>query len=215
MVPPSLAFIAAAPSRQRDEPSDPDRRPAVVSRRAVFLDRDGVLNAAVVRDGVPVPPRSPAEFRVLPGVPEACAALRRSGWVLVVVTNQPDIARGSTDTARVDELNARLRAEVAVDDVVVCPHDDADGCSCRKPRDGMLRDAAGRWDIDLSASFMVGDRWRDIEAGRRAGCRTILIDRAYDERLRTAPDYTVHELPEALPIVLRAGENPPVTSRGS
>lgn len=176
-----------------------------MSRRAVFLDRDGVLNAALLRDGVPVPPRSPAEFHVLPGVPEACAALRREGWVLVVVTNQPDIARGVVDAAEVEKLNARLRAEVPLDDVVVCPHDDRDGCSCRKPRDGMLRDAAGRWDIDLAGSYMVGDRWRDIEAGRRAGCRTILIDREYDEGRRPSPDHTVHELPEVLSIVLGAG----------
>lgn len=175
-----------------------------MSRFAVFLDRDGVLNAAPVRDGAPVPPRSPAEFRVLPGVPEACAVLRRSGWLLVVVSNQPDIARGLVGADQVEELNARLRAEVPIDDVVVCPHDDRDGCSCRKPGDGMLRDAARRWNIDLAGSFMVGDRWRDIEAGRRAGCRTILIDRAYDER-RASPDYTVHELPEALPIVLSSG----------
>lgn len=177
-----------------------------MSRRAVFLDRDGVLNAALVRGGVPVPPSSPAEFRLLPGVPEACAALRRSGWVLVVVSNQPDIARGHAGAAQVEEINARLRAEVPLDDIIVCPHDDGDGCSCRKPNDGMLREGARRWDVELSRSFMVGDRWRDIEAGRRAGCRTILVDRDYGERRGPAPDYVVHELPEVLPIVLGAGD---------
>lgn len=175
---------------------------ASVSRRAVFLDRDGVLNATGLRDGVPVPPRSLDDFRLLSGVPESCASLRRAGWVLVVVSNQPDIARGTADAAEVERINARLRAEVPLDDIFICPHDDQDGCSCRKPGDGMLREAAQRWDIELSASFMVGDRWRDIEAGRRAGCRTILVDRGYDERRDPASDYVVHDLAEVLPIVL-------------
>lgn len=174
-----------------------------MSHRGVFLDRDGVLNATFDQGGVPVPPRTLAEFRVPNGVPEACAALRRSGWVLVVVSNQPDIARGRVAAALVEEINAQLRAEVPLDDIIVCPHDDRDACACRKPGDGMLREGARRWDIDLSRSFMVGDRWRDIEAGRRAGCRTILIDRGYEER-STSPDYVVHELPDVLPIVLGA-----------
>ncbi len=180
-----------------------------MSHRGVFLDRDGVLNVALVRDGVPVPPRSAADFQVLPGVADACAALRRSGWVLVVVSNQPDIARGHAEPARVEEINARLRAEVALDDVIVCPHDDGDGCACRKPKDGMLREGARRWGIDLSGSFMVGDRWRDIEAGRRAGCRTILVDRGYAERPGPTPDYVVRELSEAVPIVLGVRDDGP------
>lgn len=174
-----------------------------VSRRAVFLDRDGVLNAAFVRDGVPTPPRSIDEFRILDGVPETCAALREAGWLLVVVTNQPDIARGRIGVAQVSEINARLRSEVDLDEVVVCPHDEKDGCLCRKPGDGMLRDAARRWDVSLTRSFMVGDRWRDIGAGRRAGCRTILIDRGYDEVCFERPDFVVRDLPEVLPIVLQ------------
>lgn len=173
-----------------------------MSRRAVFLDRDGVLNAAYVRDGVPIPPRSIDEFRVLDGVPEACAALREAGWLLVVVSNQPDIARGQTGAAQVAEINARLRASVSLDEVIICPHEEKDGCTCRKPRDGMLRDAARRWDISLPHSFMVGDRWRDIGAGRRAGCRTILVDRDYEEGCVEQPDYVVRDLPDVLPIVL-------------
>lgn len=175
-----------------------------MSRRAVFLDRDGVLNATEVRDGVPVAPRSLEEFRVLDGVPEACAALRKAGWVLVVVSNQPDIARGKVEAAQVAEMNAHLRAEVPLDDVIICPHDNKDACLCRKPGDGMLRDAARRWNISLADSFMVGDRWRDIEAGRRAGCQTIFVNRGYDETRPESPDYVVGGLPDVLPIVLSA-----------
>jgi D-glycero-D-manno-heptose 1,7-bisphosphate phosphatase len=172
-----------------------------MARRAVFLDRDGVLNAAVVRDGLPYPPRSVEEVEILPGVEAACARLRGAGFDLVVVTNQPDIARGTQTLEAVRRINDALLAALPLDEVVICPHDDADGCDCRKPKPGMLIAAAERRAIDLSASFMVGDRWRDVEAGIRAGCRTLLIDRGYDER-SVQPDVSVDDLGEAAVWIL-------------
>jgi D-glycero-D-manno-heptose 1,7-bisphosphate phosphatase len=176
-----------------------------VGRRAVFLDRDGVLIAAVVRDGVPRPPGDVDEVEVLPGVAEACTRLRTAGFELVVVTNQPDIARGTQTKEAVRRVNDVLLMTLPLDEFVVCPHDDADGCACRKPKPGMLVDAAQRRGIDLDASFMVGDRWRDVEAGLRAGCRTVFVDRGYDER-SVQPDASVSDLGEAAVWILETDE---------
>ncbi len=171
-------------------------------RRAVFLDRDGVLNRAEVRGGHPFPPASAEEVVVLAGVPEACRRLADAGWLLVVVTNQPDIARGTATRSDVDAINAVVLAGLPISEVVVCPHDDGDGCDCRKPRPGMLLELAERENIDLGASVMIGDRWRDVEAGRSAGVRTIFVDHGYSEELRSAPDHTVTSLGEAAALLL-------------
>jgi D-glycero-D-manno-heptose 1,7-bisphosphate phosphatase len=176
-----------------------------LGRRAVFLDRDGVLDAALVRDGVPRPPGDVDEVEVLPGVEEACSRLRTAGFDLIVVTNQPDIARGTQTPEAVRRINEALLAVLPLDEIVVCPHDDADGCTCRKPKPGMLVEAAQRRGIDLSTSFMVGDRWRDVEAGVRAGCRTVYVDRGYHER-SVQPDVSVSDLGEAAVWILETDE---------
>jgi len=170
--------------------------------RAVFLDRDGVINRAIVRDGKPYPPSGPAEFEVLPGVVEACNALRTAGFVLIVVTNQPDVARGTQRREVTEAINDMLRAQVPIDDIWVCYHDELDGCSCRKPRPGLLMQAASKWGIDLAGSFMVGDRWKDIEAGRCAGCTTVLIDYGYIEPHLSVADHHAHSLSEAAEWIL-------------
>jgi D-glycero-D-manno-heptose 1,7-bisphosphate phosphatase len=170
-------------------------------RKAVFLDRDGVLNRAAVRDGCPYPPASLADLEILPGVIGGCMALRNAGFRLIMVTNQPDIARGTQSSRGVDEINEVLKRELQLDDVRVCPHDDADRCACRKPAPGLLLDAARDYDIDLGQSFMVGDRWRDVEAGRQAGVRTVLIDYQYRERQARA-DRVVQNLSEAADWIL-------------
>jgi histidinol-phosphate phosphatase family protein len=172
--------------------------------RAVFLDRDGVLNEARVVDGRPFPPETVDEVVRPTGVDDACRRLHDAGWLLVVVTNQPDIARGQRTRAEVDEVNAAVVAGLPIAEVVVCPHDDADDCACRKPRAGMLVDAARRWDVDLHRSAMVGDRWRDVEAGRVAGTRTVFIDHDYDERRPDAPDHVVVSLAQAADVLLAA-----------
>jgi D-glycero-D-manno-heptose 1,7-bisphosphate phosphatase len=171
-------------------------------RRAVFLDRDGVINRAFVRDGRPFPPATEAELEVLPGVADALARLRDAGFRLVVVTNQPDVARGTQRRDVIDRMHERLRAELPIDEFRVCDHDDADRCACRKPNPGMLEAAARDAGLSLPESFMVGDRWRDIEAGRRAGCAVIFIDRGYHERRPDDPDAIVGSLPEAVDWIL-------------
>jgi D-glycero-D-manno-heptose 1,7-bisphosphate phosphatase len=171
-------------------------------RRAVFLDRDGVINRAIVRDGRPYPPQQIDDLEILPGVPEALTRLRDAGFRLVVVTNQPDVARGRQRRDVIDAMHASLAASLPVDEFRVCAHDDGDGCACRKPLPGLLVAAARDADLDLSGSFMVGDRWRDIEAGQHAGCRTIFIDLGYAERRPDRPDATVASLPEAVDWIL-------------
>lgn len=176
----------------------------VSARRAVFLDRDGVINASVVRDGRPHPPGRLDDLRILPGVPAALARLHAAGHLLIVVTNQPDVARGTQTRDVIDAMHAHLRRALPLDDIRVCPHDDVDQCACRKPAPGMLVEAARAYGIDLPASVMVGDRWRDVEAGRRAGCRTVFVDLGYDERRPDAPDLVVASLPEAVDWILAA-----------
>ena len=172
-------------------------------KRAVFLDRDGVLNRSVVRAGRPYAPTSLDEFELLPGVLEALTNLRTAGFVLVVVTNQPDLATGRIRPEVAEAIHQKLRALLPIDDIKVCGHVDEDDCSCRKPRPGMLLEAARDWSIDLYRSFIVGDRWRDVSAGKAAGCKTIFVDYGYPERLVDAPDFVVTSLQEAARIILQ------------
>jgi D-glycero-D-manno-heptose 1,7-bisphosphate phosphatase len=164
---------------------------------AVFLDRDGVLNRVYVREGMPHPPDSVQQFELLPGAADAVRRLHAAGFALVVVTNQPDVARGTQTRAGVEAIHARLREELPMLDVMTCFHDDDDHCTCRKPKPGMLLEAARRWRLDLEQSFLVGDRWRDVLAGEAAGCRTILVETPYSGRERCRPDYVVRDLAEA------------------
>ena len=171
-----------------------------MTRPAVFLDRDGVINRAMVRDGHPYPPRGVDDLEVLPGVHDALVRLKAAGFALVVVTNQPDVARGTLSQPALRAMHEHLTALLPLDEVRVCCHDDADGCDCRKPKAGMLIRPPL---YDLGRSVMVGDRWRDIEAGRRAGCKAaVLIDYGYDETLTTEPDVRFRSLAEAADWIL-------------
>jgi len=156
-------------------------------KKAVFLDRDGVINRSMVREGKPYPPSSPEEVEILPGVGEALKNLKGAGFLLICVTNQPDVARGTQKKEIVEAIHKLLLESLCLDEILVCYHDDSDRCQCRKPLPGMLLDAAGRFEIDLRKSFMVGDRWRDIEAGQNAGCSTIHIEYGYDEKSPSRP----------------------------
>jgi D-glycero-D-manno-heptose 1,7-bisphosphate phosphatase len=175
--------------------------PLQIGRPAVFLDRDGVLNEAVVVNGRPTPPATLADLQMRPGVVEACTELHDAGYVLVLVTNQPDIARGTQTRAEVNRMHARLREVLPLDDIVMCVHDDDDNCRCRKPQPGMLLDAADRLGLDLSVSVCVGDRWRDVEAARRAGVRAVFVECHYDEPAATGADLIVGSLLEAVPWI--------------
>jgi D-glycero-D-manno-heptose 1,7-bisphosphate phosphatase len=172
--------------------------------RAVFLDRDGVLNQPVMRNGKPFPPASVDQLRLYPDAAAALARLKRAGYLLIVVTNQPDVARGTTERAAVEAINSAIGEALGVDDFFVCWHDDADGCGCRKPKPGLLLAGAERYGIDLSRSFLIGDRWRDIDAGAAAGCRTVLIDRGYRERApEHTPDFRAESIGAAVGWVLQ------------
>ncbi len=178
-------------------------------RRAVFLDRDGVLNRAIVRNGKPYPPANLDELTVLPGVSEALATLKAAGFLLIGVTNQPDVARGMQRREIVEAINAAIAAALPLEEISVCYHDDDDGCDCRKPQPGLLVRAAQKYAIDLSSSFMIGDRWKDVEAGRRAGCATIFVEYGYAEQAPpSAPDLHVHSLTEAVNWILGQIHNP-------
>ncbi len=177
-------------------------------RPAVFLDRDGTLNRQVVRDGKPYPPASLAEFELFPGVPEACRALHAAGYVLVVATNQPDVGRGDQDRAVVESMHDRLQTlvpEIERIEVSYAPGQGLDHPANyrRKPEPGMITDAATVLGLDLSRSWMVGDRWRDIDSGKRAGLRTVFIDFGYAEDLRESPDFTVTDFSAAAAAILQ------------
>ena len=172
-------------------------------KAAVFLDRDGVINRPVVREGKPYPPASLVEFELLPGVEEACAQLKAAGWLLVVATNQPDVGRGTQRREEVEAMHAAMCAQLPIDRVEVS-YDPGQGIPSefRKPAPGMLLKAAAELGIDLSQSWMVGDRWRDVDCGATAGCRTIFIDYGYDEKLRAIPDFRAADLLAAAAIIL-------------
>jgi D-glycero-D-manno-heptose 1,7-bisphosphate phosphatase len=169
-------------------------------RPAVFLDRDGVLIDTHLVDGVTRPPADVAAMRVLPGVDAALERLRAAGFALIVVTNQPDVRRGLQRRERVLAINDALQARFAFDAVQVCFHDTLDDCDCRKPKPGLLLDAARALDLDLRVSYMVGDRPTDIEAGRRAGCRTVCVTHAGPST--GSADFTAEHLPAAADWIL-------------
>lgn len=171
--------------------------------RAVFLDRDGVLNKAFIRDGKPLSPDTIEEMIIVPDAADALNRLRRHGFRLIVATNQPDIARKRLTREQVDAMNGHLRSNLPLDAVEVCAHDDADNCDCRKPKPGLLLRAAKRDDIALDESFMIGDRYRDIEAGHSAGCRTVLIGDGYGETFKAQPDAKFATLTEAADWILK------------
>ena len=179
-----------------------------VRKRAVFLDRDGVLNRSVVRDGRPFPPSNAEEFELYPGVAEGCTQLKDAGFLLVVVTNQPDVGRGTQSREAVEEMHAKLRTAIpSLDGIEVCFHAGSaygEPCDCRKPKPGMLTRAAAAHAIDLSQSFLIGDRWRDVDCARAAGCRAVFIDHGYREPLREQPDFTVSSFGEAVRAILEA-----------
>ena len=178
-----------------------------MKKRAVFLDRDGVLNTAIVKDGKPYPPGNVDEIQIPAGVSVGMHRLRNAGFVLIVVTNQPDVGRGIATIETVEAINEYLANWMPVDRFIMCYHDNTDGCECRKPLPGMLLTGAREFDIDLASSYMVGDRWRDVEAGLSAGCKTIFIDYGYHEKQPNVFDFKVTKFTDAVSIILNETTN--------
>ena len=175
------------------------------ARPAVFVDRDGVLNRAEVRDGKPYAPRKLEQFRLLPGAPAAMQRLRDAGFFIAVVTNQPDLGNGLVTDSIVAAIHERLRARVPLDEIRMCPHSQSAGCDCRKPQPGMLTAAARDHGIDLASSYLIGDRISDVIAGNSAGCYTIFVQRGYAESngQPVPANAIVRSLPEAVRHILQ------------
>ena len=169
---------------------------------AVFLDRDGVLSRAIVVNGKSYAPRKPSEFKLLPGAKESVAKLKQAGFIVIVVTNQPDIGNGLIDQSFVEMMHKKLSKKTNITKVYVCPHKQQENCFCRKPNPGMLLEAAFEYGIDLGKSFMVGDRASDIEAGVKAGCSSIFLNRHYSAPLPQKQICTVSSLPKAVDYIL-------------
>lgn len=174
----------------------------VTAKRAVFLDRDGVLVVPEFRGGRSFAPTGLEDYRFYADAPQALSRLKMVGFTLVVVTNQPDVGNGLLSQAVADEMHERLRNAMPVDMVKACFHAQTANCDCRKPKPGMLMEAARELGIDLKQSYMVGDRASDIEAGEAAGCRTVFIDLEYSERRPAAPTFTVRSVAEAADRIL-------------
>jgi D-glycero-D-manno-heptose 1,7-bisphosphate phosphatase len=177
-----------------------------VARRAVFLDRDGVVNRAVVRNGLPYPPSSAEDFELHDDVAAGCARLKAANFLLVVITNQPDVGRGRQRREAVEAMHLKMQSALpCLDRIEICYHAGeryGEPCDCRKPRPGLILRAAAELEIDLGSSYVIGDRWRDVDCARAAGCRAIFIQRSYEERLREMPDFTVATFSDAVNTVL-------------
>ena len=178
-----------------------------VAQRAIFLDRDGVINRVAVQNGMPHPPSDTGEFELYEDVPAGCARLKAANFLLVVITNQPDVGRGNQSREAVEAMNLKMQSALPIlDRIEVCYHAGeryGQSCGCRKPRPGLILRAAAELNIDPKRSYVIGDRWRDVDCARAAGCRAILIERGYKESLREAPDFTVANFNEAVNAVLQ------------
>jgi len=170
-------------------------------KKSVFLDRDGVINKVYIKDGLPQSPNSLDELKILPGVKESIIKLKKLNFICLVVTNQPNVSRGIIEKKNVKEINNFLQHEISFDDIFVCYHDDIDNCNCRKPKPGLLLQAGKKWDVDFKKSFMIGDRWRDIQAGEKAGCKTIFLDYKYNDIKPKSPSFISDTLLNAVYII--------------
>jgi D-glycero-D-manno-heptose 1,7-bisphosphate phosphatase len=176
-----------------------------MTQRAVFLDRDGVLNRAVVRDGKPFPPAQMADVEILPGAITSLQRLADCGYVLIGITNQPDVARGTQTRETVESINALIQSRLPVREIFVCYHDDIDECDCRKPKPGLIFQAVKKYRLDLSLSWMVGDQLKDIVAGQAAGLKTIFVDYHYTETYNgVLADFTVEDTKLMTDIILKS-----------
>ena len=175
--------------------------------KAVFLDRDGVLNNIIIKDGLPFSPSKYEDLKILPGVKDSIIKLKELDFLCIIVTNQPDVSRGKIEKKTVIKMNDYLNKELKLDDIFVCFHDDNDKCECRKPKPGLILEAAEKWNINLKKSYMIGDRWKDVEAGTLSGCKTIFINNNYKEQIKSQPNFISENLLKAVNIIEKNEKN--------
>jgi len=170
-------------------------------RKAIILDRDGIINKIVIRNGKASSPRKLGEFKFLPNIKKYLESFREMGFLNIVFTNQPDISRGLLKREELRKMHKFISEILPIDEIKFCPHDDNDNCSCRKPKPGLILEAAKKWSIDLKKSYVIGDGWKDMAAGKRAGCKTFLMRRKYNKNLQSGFDFGVNNLKEVIKII--------------
>jgi len=168
--------------------------------KAIFLDRDGVINKVIIRNGKPSSPRKLEEFEIFPNVKKCLEAFKEMGFLNIVFTSQPDISRGNLKIEDLEKMHKLILETLPVDDIKFCPHDDIDNCFCRKPKPGLILEASKEWSVDLKKSWVIGDRWKDIEAGKAAGCKTIMMRKKYNKDYKDY-DFGVNSLIKTVEII--------------
>lgn len=171
--------------------------------KAVFLDRDGVINYPVIRNRKPYPPSCLDELKIYPDVLQFLKLMKKKGFYLIVITNQPDVSRGTISINKVRSINNYLIKNFPLDEIKVCFHDDRDRCYFRKPSPGALLSSSISYNLSLAHSYMIGDRWKDISAGEKAGCKTIYIDRNYNEKKPKTYSYKTDSLKGAGDFIIK------------
>lgn len=172
-----------------------------MENKAIFIDRDGVINKVITRNEKPSSPWKLEEFEILPDVKECLEAFKRMGFLNIVFTNQPDISRGFLKMEDLEKMHKIILETLPVDEIKFCPHDNKDNCSCRKPKPGLILEAVKKWSIDLEKSYVVGDGWKDIGAGKAAGCKTFLLRREYNKDYQKDYDFEVDNLKKTVEII--------------
>ena len=177
------------------------------NRKAIFLDRDGTLNKAYIENGLPISPSSLNKFKIIKGVKKSINRLKKLNFLCILITNQPDVFRGKISKKTVVKMNSYIKKKIKLDDMFVCYHDNEHNCSCRKPKPGLLLKASKKWKIDLKKSFMIGDRWKDILAGKKVGCKTIFINNNYKNDKKVKADFTFKSLLKAVNKIEKLRKN--------
>jgi len=177
------------------------------NRKAIFLDRDGTLNKAYIENGLPISPSSLNKFKIIKGVKKSINKLKKLNFLCILITNQPDVFRGKISKKTVVKMNSYIKKKIKLDDMFVCYHDNEHNCNCRKPKPGLLVKASKKWKIDLNKSFMIGDRWKDILAGKKVGCKTIFINNNYKNDKKVKADFTFKSLLKAVNKIEKLRKN--------
>jgi len=172
-----------------------------MKNKALFWDRDGVLNKIIMRDGKPSSPWRIEEFEILPDVKRCLEKTKEMGFLNIVFTSQPDISRGFLKTEELEKMHRIISKTLSVDEIKFCPHDDKDNCECRKPKPGLIVEAVKKWSIDLDKSYVVGDSWKDIKAGKSVGCKTFLLRKKYNKDYKEDYDFEINSLKQMVEII--------------